>query len=100
MANISSCPRSSAPNPCANHSRRFYLAAYAPAALKRAATVADGWMPVGIPLDGMTAMTTELRRMAKDAGRDPQSLEVIVGANISITPEPLDPDRPVFAGST
>ena len=72
----------------------IYLAAYAPAALKRAATLANGWMPVGIPLEGMTPMIAQLRQMAKDAGRDPQSLEVIVGANISIAPQSLGADRP------
>ncbi|HEX9263177.1 MAG TPA: LLM class F420-dependent oxidoreductase [Candidatus Binatia bacterium] len=77
----------------------IYLAAYAPAALKRAATLANGWMPVGIPLEGMTPMIAQLRQLAKDAGRDPQSLEVIVGANISIAPQSLGADRPIFAGS-
>ncbi|HEY7219406.1 MAG TPA: LLM class F420-dependent oxidoreductase [Candidatus Binatia bacterium] len=77
----------------------IYLAAYAPAALKRAATMANGWMPVGIPLDGMAAMITQLRQLASDAGRDPRSLEVIVGANISITPKAVGADRPTFAGS-
>jgi probable F420-dependent oxidoreductase len=77
----------------------IYLAAYAPAALKRAATLANGWMPVGIPLEGMTAMIAQLRQLAKDAGRDPLALEVIVGANISIAPQALGADRPIFAGS-
>ena len=77
----------------------IYLAAYAPAALKRAATLANGWMPVGIPLEGMTAMIAQLRQLAKDAGRDPLSLEVIVGANISIAPQALGADRPIFVGS-
>jgi len=30
----------------------IYLTAYAPAALKRATTLANDWMPVGIPLGG------------------------------------------------
>lgn len=77
----------------------IYLAAFAPAALKRAATQANGWMPVGIPLDGMAAMIAQLRQMAKDAGRDPQSLEVVVGANVSLTPNALGADRPIFVGS-
>ena len=77
----------------------IYLAAYAPAALKRAATLANGWMPVGIPLEGMTAMIAQLRQLAKDAGRDPLALEVIVGANISIAPQALGADRPIFVGS-
>jgi len=77
----------------------IYLAAYAPAALQRAATFANGWMPVGIAIDGMAAMITALRQMAKDAGRDPLSLEVIVGATISIAPTALGADRSIFAGS-
>lgn len=77
----------------------IYLAAYAPAALKRAATLANGWMPVGIPLDGMAARITQMRQIAKNAGRDPQSLEVIAGANISITSAPLGPGRAIFTGS-
>jgi len=77
----------------------IYLAAYAPAALKRAASLAKGWMPVGIPLSGMAAMIAQMRQMAKDSGRDPQTLEVIVGANIAIAPQPLGGDRPIFAGS-
>ena len=77
----------------------IYLAAYAPAALKRAASLANGWMPVGIPLDGMTAMIAQLRQMAKDIGRDPQSLEVIVGAIISISEKSLGADRAIFTGS-
>ena len=77
----------------------IYLAAYAPTALKRAATMANGWMLVGIPLDAIAAMITQLRQMAKDAGRDPLSLEVIVGANISITLQPLGTNRAIFTGS-
>ena len=37
--------------------------------------------------------------MAKDAGHDPLSLEVILGANISIAPRPLGAGRAIFAGS-
>lgn len=77
----------------------IYLAAYVPAALKRAATAANGWMPVGILFDGMAAMITQLRQFATDAGRDPQSVEVIVAANLSILPDSLGLDRPLFAGS-
>jgi len=77
----------------------IYLAAYAPTALKRAATMANGRMLVGIPLDAIAAMITQLRQMAKDAGRDPLSLEVIVGANISITLQPLGTNRAIFTGS-
>jgi alkanesulfonate monooxygenase SsuD/methylene tetrahydromethanopterin reductase-like flavin-dependent oxidoreductase (luciferase family) len=56
-------------------------------------------MPVGIPLDGMRAMIAQRRQLAKAAARNPDSLEVIVGANAAITAEPLGADRPIFAGS-
>jgi hypothetical protein len=44
-------------------------------------------------------MITQLRQMAKDAGRDRQALEVIVGANNAITAEPLGAERMIFTGS-
>ena len=44
-------------------------------------------------------MITQLRQFAKDAARDPQSVEVIVGADLSILPDSLGLDRPLFAGS-
>ena len=44
-------------------------------------------------------MITQLRQFVKDAARDPQSVEVIVGADLSILPDSLGLDRPLFAGS-
>ena len=32
----------------------IYLAAFAPAAMKRLATMADGWNPTGLPLEAMS----------------------------------------------
>jgi alkanesulfonate monooxygenase SsuD/methylene tetrahydromethanopterin reductase-like flavin-dependent oxidoreductase (luciferase family) len=75
------------------------MAAFAPAALKRLATMADGWNPVAIPLAGMEQMFGALKQMAKDAGRDPSSLSLVVRANVHITDKPLGADRGIFAGS-
>ncbi|MBI1894244.1 MAG: LLM class F420-dependent oxidoreductase [Candidatus Rokubacteria bacterium] len=77
----------------------IYLAAYAPAALKRAATLANGWLPVGVPVEGMAQMMTHLREMAKAAGRDPSTLELVVRANLHVTAQPLGADRWIFSGS-
>jgi len=77
----------------------IYLAAFAPAALKRVATVADGWNPVAIPVDGMVKMSGAIRQMAKDADRDPSSLQMIVRANIDITDKALGEDRMIFSGT-
>ena len=77
----------------------IYLAAFAPAALKRLATLADGWNPVAIPIAGMEQMFAAVRQMAKEAGRDPASLAMIVRANLYITDKPLGADRAIFAGT-
>jgi probable F420-dependent oxidoreductase len=77
----------------------IYLAAYAPSALKRAATLANGWNPTGIPVDGLRQMITNLRDMAKAAGKDPAAVEVVVRANLSITPQPLGQGRGMFSGT-
>ncbi len=77
----------------------IYLAAFAPAALKRAATLANGWLPVGVPVEGMTQMLAQLREMARAAGRDPSTLELVVRANLHVTPGPLGADRWIFSGS-
>jgi hypothetical protein len=77
----------------------IYMAAFAPAALKRVATVTDGWNPVAIPPAGMEQMFASVRQMAKDAGRDPGKLAMVVRANLHITEKPLGTDRFFFAGS-
>jgi hypothetical protein len=75
------------------------MAAFAPPALKRVATMADGWNPVAIPVEGMATMFTAIKQMAKDAGRDPSALKMVVRANLHITGKPLGPERAIFAGS-
>lgn len=77
----------------------IYLAAFAPAALKRLATYADGWNPVAIPIAGMEQMFASIKQMAKDAGRDPSKLAMVVRANLHITDKPLGADRFIFTGT-
>jgi len=87
------------PKPVQKPHPPLYLAAYAPGSLKRAATMANGWNPAGVPLDGMTQMMAGLREMAGAAGRDPASLELVVRANLGITPQPLGKERRMFSGT-
>jgi len=77
----------------------IYLAAFAPPALKRVATLANGWNPTGVPLEGMTQMFSSIKQLAKEAGRDPASLEMIVRANLYISEKPLGKDRYIFSGT-
>src|SRR6185503_3736546 len=71
----------------------IYLAAFAPASMKRVATMANGWNPVAIPVAGMGQMFAGIKQMATDAGRDPSSLEMSVRANLEIVEKPLPKER-------
>jgi probable F420-dependent oxidoreductase len=87
------------PKPVQKPHPPIYLAAFAPPALKRLAEQADGWNPVGVPPDGMAQMFGTIKQMAKDAGRDPASLKLIVRAILGITEKPLGNDRAIFSGT-
>ncbi|MGH9496547.1 MAG: LLM class flavin-dependent oxidoreductase, partial [Candidatus Sulfotelmatobacter sp.] len=77
----------------------IYLAAFAPPAMKRLATMADGWNPVVVPIPGMEQMFQGIKQMAKEAGRDPSKLVMIVRANLEITEKPLGKERAIFSGT-
>ena len=87
------------PKPVQKPHPPIYMAAYSPGALKRVATLANGWNPAGVPVDGMRQMMAQIRSMAQAGGRDPAAIELIVRANLSISPQPLDGERPLFSGT-
>jgi len=87
------------PKPVQKPHPPIYLAAFSPRALKRIAALGDGWNPVAIPADGMKQMWEGVKGMAKEAGRDPNELEIVVRANLTITPEPINENRWIFSGS-
>jgi len=87
------------PKPVQKPHPPIYLAAFSPRALNRIATLGDGWNPVAIPADGMKQMWEGVKGMAKEAGRDPNELEIVVRANLTITPEPISENRGIFSGS-
>jgi hypothetical protein len=76
----------------------IYLAAFAPAAMKRLATVADGWTPVAIPVDGMAQMFSAVKQMAKEAGRDLRSATELIGSGRAIQRARQSTKRDVSCG--
>jgi probable F420-dependent oxidoreductase len=68
----------------------IYLAAYVARALRRAAMLADGWLPSAVPLPALGQMAGQLRALARETGRDPARLEVIYLTGTQITDEALD----------
>ena len=77
----------------------IYLAAFAPAALKRIARAADGWNPVALPPDAMAQMFNSVKQMAEAEGRDPASLKMIVRANVELLGKPRPENGLIFTGT-
>ena len=65
------------PKPLQSPPPPVYIGGAAPWALRRAVRYCDGWMPIGVR-DEILTHIPELRKAARDAGRDPDSLEVVV----------------------
>jgi probable F420-dependent oxidoreductase len=87
------------PKPVQKPHPPIYMAAYTPSAMKRVAAEASGWFPVGIPLSGVGPMFEGIKGMAKEAGRDPSALDLIVRANVEIHNSPIQKDRVDFTGT-
>ncbi len=87
------------PKPVQKPHPPVYLAAFSPAGLKRAATLADGWIPVGASVDQLRSTKSQLASLAKEAGRDPKDMKVVARYNITITPQPLGEGRSLFSGT-
>jgi probable F420-dependent oxidoreductase len=87
------------PKPVQKPHPPIYMAAFTPSAMKRVAIEANAWLPVGIPLSGVGAMFDGIHQMAKDAGRDPSALELILMAGIEIRKTAIAKDRMDFTGT-
>jgi probable F420-dependent oxidoreductase len=77
----------------------IYMAAYTPGAMKRTARESSGWMPVGVPISAIGQMYDGIKQMAKEAGRDPAKLELLVRANCEFSNSPIAKDRADFVGT-
>jgi probable F420-dependent oxidoreductase len=87
------------PKPVQKPHPPIYMAAYTPSAMKRVAKEANGWFPVGIPIPAMSQMFEGIRQMAREAGRDPAQLELIVRANVEFSEANLPDGRADFTGA-
>jgi probable F420-dependent oxidoreductase len=87
------------PKPVQKPHPPIYLAASAPSALKRAATSANGWNPVGVPIDGLRQTTSQLKNMVKESGGNPTDFKVVLRANLTVTGKPIDKERWMFSGT-
>jgi alkanesulfonate monooxygenase SsuD/methylene tetrahydromethanopterin reductase-like flavin-dependent oxidoreductase (luciferase family) len=67
--------------------------------LERIARRADGWLAHGVPVAVVAPMWAALRDVAAARGRDPDTLDLVVRADITVTDRPIDGARPLYAGT-
>jgi probable F420-dependent oxidoreductase len=92
-------PSQIAPKPVQTGGIPIIVGAFAPAAVDRAARVADGLNPIAFSLHSLEETVRRFRRAARAAGRDVVSLKVVVRANTPITARAITDRRPFLGGS-
>ena len=63
----------------------IYIASLTPKSVAQTAAIADGWMPVLIPLPQLGGEIAKFRQMVRDAGRDPNSVTVRSPGAVTVT---------------
>jgi alkanesulfonate monooxygenase SsuD/methylene tetrahydromethanopterin reductase-like flavin-dependent oxidoreductase (luciferase family) len=75
------------------------LAGHTSADLDRVARHSDGWSPPGLPLPRLALLWADVRDRAEARGRDPETLKLVVRADITLTDRPVDGTRASFEGN-
>jgi F420-dependent oxidoreductase-like protein len=63
----------------------IFIASLTPKSVKQTAQIADGWMPVMIPLEHLKHEVEAFRLLVHDTGRDPQSVIVRSPGAVTVT---------------
>jgi alkanesulfonate monooxygenase SsuD/methylene tetrahydromethanopterin reductase-like flavin-dependent oxidoreductase (luciferase family) len=63
----------------------IFIASLTPKSVRQTAQIADGWMPVMIPLEHLTQEVAAFRQLVRDAGRDAQRLIVRSPGAVTVT---------------
>jgi probable F420-dependent oxidoreductase len=75
------------------------MGVFAPVAIARAARIADGLNPIAVSWEVLEGAVTHFRDAARSAGRDPETLTIMVRANVPVTATPIARNRPFLGGS-
>lgn len=63
----------------------IFIASLTPKSVVQTATIADGWMPVLIPLEQLAGQVSAFRQLVREAGRDPDSVVVRSPGSVTVT---------------
>jgi alkanesulfonate monooxygenase SsuD/methylene tetrahydromethanopterin reductase-like flavin-dependent oxidoreductase (luciferase family) len=63
----------------------IFIASLTPRSVAQTAAIADGWMPVMIPLERLGQEVAAFRHLVRDAGRDPHSVVVRSPGAVTVT---------------
>jgi F420-dependent oxidoreductase-like protein len=63
----------------------IFIASLTPKSVAQTAVIADGWMPVMIPLQHLAPEVAAFRQLVRDAGREPQSIIVRSPGAVTVT---------------
>ncbi|MCE7927581.1 MAG: LLM class flavin-dependent oxidoreductase [Chloroflexi bacterium CFX7] len=66
----------------------IFIAALNPKSVKQTAQIADGWMPVMIPLSGLKQEIGQFRAWVAEAGRDPSQVMVKSPGGVTVSDNP------------
>ena len=77
-----------APKPRQQPSIPLWVGGSSPGAMRRAATLGDGWHPTGMPVEQFAAGREEVRRLAEEAGRDPDALVMSMRVEVEVDGRP------------
>jgi alkanesulfonate monooxygenase SsuD/methylene tetrahydromethanopterin reductase-like flavin-dependent oxidoreductase (luciferase family) len=73
-----------APKPAQNPAIPLWVGGSSPGALRRAATMGDGWHPSGMSPDEFAGGREEVRKLAAAAGRDPEALAMSIRVEVEV----------------
>ena len=75
-----------------------YLAGMTDATLARVARRADGWSPLGVPVEFLAPMWATVQGLGRSYGRDLDDLKLVVRAGTLLTPAPIGGARASYQG--
>ena len=86
------------PKPVQRPRPPMLIGGYAPATVRRAARLGDGYLGGNVPLARVVPLVAELRAAAGVAGRDPAAFRIVCRGSVRLFDEPLPDDdrRPLW----